>query len=54
MTTFLNDSYPYERNTFDLPAINQALEEYRIGITKSNDTIFYQIDVEGRCRTGKS
>ncbi len=38
---------------FDRPTINKALEEYRIGITKNNDTVFYQIDNEGRFRTGK-
>lgn len=27
--------------------------EYHIGVTKSNDIIYFQIDSEGRCRTGK-
>ena len=27
--------------------------EYRIGVTKAGDVIFFQIDVQGRCRTGK-
>lgn len=31
----------------------KAVRDYRIGVTKSRDVIFYQIDIEGRCRTGK-
>lgn len=27
--------------------------EYSIGVTKCNDTIFFQIDKDGKCRTGK-
>lgn len=26
---------------------------YRLGVTKDRDTIFFQIDTQGRCRTGK-
>ena len=26
---------------------------YRLGVTRAGDVIFFQIDVEGRCRTGK-
>lgn len=26
---------------------------YRLGVTKDRDTIFFQIDAQGRCRTGK-
>jgi len=29
------------------------VKEYLIGVTKKRDVIFYQIDMEGRCRTGK-
>ena len=38
---------------FDEPTVNGIIEEYRIGVTKSLDTVFYQIDRQGRCRTGK-
>jgi len=31
----------------------KIVKEYLIGVTKSRDVIFYQIDTEGRCRTGK-
>jgi hypothetical protein len=29
------------------------LRDYHLGVTKNRDVIFYQIDKEGRCRTGK-
>ena len=38
---------------FDEPTVNSLIEEYRIGVTKALDTVFYQIDTRGRCRTGK-
>ncbi len=31
----------------------EIIKKYHIGVTKSRDVIFYQIDTEGRCRTGK-
>ncbi len=31
----------------------KAIKDYHIGVTKNRDVIFYQIDIEGRCRTGK-
>ena len=30
-----------------------TVKEYHIGVTKKRDVIFYQIDTQGRCRTGK-
>ena len=30
-----------------------TVKEYHIGVTKRRDVIFYQIDTQGRCRTGK-
>ncbi len=29
------------------------VQEYRLGVTKNLDVIFYQFDIAGRCRTGK-
>ncbi len=49
----LSDLIAYLSTLFDQDSINRAIEDYRIGATKAGDTIFYQIDVEGRCRTGK-
>ena len=31
----------------------KVIKDYFIGVTKNRDVIFYQIDKEGRCRTGK-
>ena len=31
----------------------KIIKDYHIGVTKNRDVIFYQIDRDGRCRTGK-
>ena len=41
------------RTFLDPVVIEGLIDEYRIGVTKSHGTIFFQIDVQGRCRTGK-
>lgn len=33
--------------------VSRLISEYQIGVTKAGDAIFYQIDQNGRCRTGK-
>ena len=33
--------------------IHRVTSEYRLGVTRNRSTIFYQLDKEGRCRTGK-
>ena len=38
---------------FDAKTVARIVEEYSIGVTKGRDAIFYQIDTQGRCRTGK-
>lgn len=38
---------------FDSDTILRLVQEYMIGVTKSGNVIFYQIDTQGRCRTGK-
>ena len=36
------------------PVVVEGLvDQYQLGVTKSGDVIFFQIDKEGRCRTGK-
>ena len=36
------------------PIVMEGLvEQYQLGVTKAGDVIFFQIDREGRCRTGK-
>ncbi len=37
----------------DSLALKRVLEDYKVGVTKAHDTIFFQIDTYGRCRTGK-
>ena len=41
------------RTFLDPFIIEGLIDEYQIGVTKSQGTIFFQIDVQGRCRTGK-
>ncbi len=31
----------------------ELVTTYKLGVTKTRDVIFYQIDIKGRCRTGK-
>lgn len=33
--------------------LEQVVEAYKVGVTRGRDTIFFQIDAYGRCRTGK-
>ena len=33
--------------------VSHIISEYLLGVTRSGDVVFYQIDVKGRCRTGK-
>ncbi len=33
--------------------IVRVVQDYHIGVTKDKDVVFYQIDRQGRCRTGK-
>lgn len=34
-------------------AVEKALRMYRVGVTRSGDVIYFQIDGQGRCRSGK-
>ena len=38
---------------FDPLIVEGLISEYRLGVTRSHDVIFYQIDIQGRVRTGK-
>lgn len=38
---------------FDDITVVKLVTEYQLGVTKAGDVIFFQIDIEGRCRTGK-
>ena len=41
------------RTFLDPIIIEDLIAEYRIGVTRSKATIFFQIDAQNRCRTGK-
>ena len=52
---FNQDSHliTFLRTILEPVVIEDLIDEYQIGVTKSQGTIFFQIDVQGRCRTGK-
>lgn len=41
------------RTLFDSATIQWLVNEYLIGVTKKREAVFYQIDTEDRCRSGK-
>ena len=43
----------YLKEAFPSSDVLRAVEEYYIGVTNSGDTIYFEIDTEGHCRTGK-
>lgn len=43
----------FDRDTLDSPTIIRLGELYAIGATKDKDIIFWQIDINGKVRTGK-
>lgn len=43
----------FDRDTLESPTITRLGELYAIGATKDKDIIFWQIDINGRVRTGK-
>lgn len=40
-------------NFFSKEKIEKAVEDYALGATKNNEAIFWQIDIDGKIRTGK-
>lgn len=38
---------------FDTDTIIRLIKDYLLGVTKDGDVVYYQIDIKGRCRTGK-
>ena len=49
----LSDFLKFLLTMFDMDTVVALVKEYYIGVTKAGDVIFYQIDSQGRCRTGK-
>ena len=48
-----SDFSTFLRTLFDPITVASLIQEYRIGVTRDRAVIFYQIDIQGRCRTGK-
>lgn len=48
-----SDFVKFLSSLFDGATLERLVNEYRIGTTKNGDTIYFQIDSKGRCRTGK-
>ncbi len=46
-TTFLSTLFPQQET------LNSLINRYNLGVTKSRDVIYYQIDKNGKVRTGK-
>ena len=40
-------------SVFDAATIERLRADYRLGVTKDRSVVFYQIDIQGRVRTGK-
>ncbi len=49
----LSDFLKFLLTMFDMDTVVALVKEYYIGVTKAGGVIFYQIDSQGRCRTGK-
>ena len=48
-----SDLITFLKTILDPMTVEGLIEQYRIGVTRNRDTIFFQIDKLGRCRTGK-
>ena len=49
----LSDFTNWLTTLFDCDTVAMLIHRYRIGVTKGNDVIYFQIDLNGNCRTGK-
>lgn len=45
--------WTFDHNTCESPALKRLMELYVVGATKTKDAIFWQIDINGKVRTGK-
>ncbi len=58
VTRSVNPRYPSDFTRFLSSILGRnttcrLIQEYRLGVTRNADVIFFQIDIHGRCRTGK-
>jgi len=51
--SFKNNFFDFLTQYFSTDAIKEVAKKYLIGSTKSGETVFYQIDINGNTRTGK-
>ena len=49
----LSDFCAFLLTLYDKATVERIVREYMIGVTRAGDAVFYQIDLKGRCRTGK-
>lgn len=49
----LSDFTNWLTTLFDCDTVAMLIRRYQIGVTKGNDVIYFQIDLNGNCRTGK-
>ena len=49
----LSDFTNWLTSLLDCDTVAMLIDRYQIGVTKMNDVIYFQIDSDGRCRTGK-
>ena len=49
----LSDFTNWLTTLFDTDTVAMLIHRYHIGVTKTNDVIYFQIDLNGNCRTGK-
>ncbi len=48
-----SDFIVYLRHFMSEELIFKLIDDYHLGVTHSGDVIFFEIDINGRCRTGK-
>ena len=48
-----SDLVAFLKTIVEPTAVSELIDAYRIGVTRSGDVIFFQLDQLGRCRTGK-
>lgn len=49
-----SDFLAFLLSIFNTDTVASAAKEYRLGVTKARDVIFYQFDRKGRCRPGRT
>ena len=45
-----NEDLDFLKTIVEPTAVSELIEEHRVGVTRSGDVIFFQLDQFGRCR----